>query len=282
MQDMKLEKAYRHCEQLTRSHYENFPVASRFLPRQIRRSVTVIYAFARTADDMADEGDVPADQRIRRLESYGRQLDTLHDSHDPVFIALAHVMREHDLPVQLFHDLLTAFKMDVSKTRYETFSELLFYCRHSANPIGRLLLHLNRRVSDEAVQCADAICTALQLINFYQDLAQDYHENDRIYLPQTEMQHYGVTEKHIKSLISDRSMQDLMSFQVRRARDMLLSGLQLGTILPGRTGFELRMVIAGALRICEKLINNDGNVFARPRLNKRDWLLMVWHAANRS
>jgi len=279
LQDANIEKAYRYCEQLVRSHYENFPVASWFLPKAMRRPIAVIYAFARTADDIADEGDATPEQRLQQLQAYGQQLNSIATSQDPVFIALGHVMQVHQLPVQLLHDLLTAFEMDVSKKRYANFSELLLYCQHSANPIGRLLVHLNQRVSDEAMQYADAICTALQLINFYQDLAQDYKENDRIYIPLDEMQRYAVTEEHFKAQTSDKAMQALMSFQIQRARDMLLSGRQLGTILPGRMGFELRMVISGGLRICEKLINNNGNVFARPRLNKRDGLIMFWQAA---
>ncbi len=282
MQDPELEKAYRHCEHLTRNHYENFPVASWFLPKALRRPITVIYAFARHADDLADEGDAPAAQRLQQLQEYGQQLDNITASKDPVFIALHDVIRQHQLPLQLFRDLLTAFKMDVSKKRYADFEDLLFYCRHSANPIGRLLVHLNRRVTDQTLHDADQICTALQLINFYQDLAQDYRENGRIYLPLDEMQQFGVSEDHIQSQRSDSAMQGLMAFQIQRARDMLLSGRQLGTMLPGRMGFELRMVIAGGLRIAHKLINNNGNVFARPRLNRLDWLSMVWHALRRT
>lgn len=282
MQDMPLENAYRYCEQMVRSHYENFPVASWFLPKHIRRPVSVIYAFARTADDLADEGTDPAEQRLQQLTAYGRQLDAIHNSDDPIFIALAHVMQRHQLPMQLFHDLLTAFKMDVTQKRYGSFNELLFYCRHSANPVGQLLVHLNGCVSADNLRYADNICTALQLINFYQDLAQDYQENNRIYIPLDEMQQYAVTEQHFTTLRSDQAMQDLMAFQIQRARSMLLSGRQLGTILAGRMGFELRMVIAGGLRICDKLIHNKGNVFARPRLNKTDWPGIIWQATKRT
>ncbi len=282
MQDSKLENAYQHCEQMARDHYENFPVASWFLPKAIRRPIAVIYAFARTADDLADEGHAPAEQRIQQLEQYGQQLDAITHSDDPVFIALARVIQQHQLPIQLFHDLLTAFKMDIGKKRYANFSELLFYCQHSANPIGRLLVHLNHCVSDQALQYADAICSALQLINFYQDLHQDYFENGRIYIPLDEMQYYSVTEDHFKEQISDKAMQDLMSFQIQRAQDMLISGKQLGTMLTGRIGFELRMIIEGGLQICKKLTNKHGNVFSRPRLNTRDGLIMVWHAALRT
>ena len=277
MQDARIEKAYRHCEQRVRSHYENFPVASWFLPKHIRRPIAAIYTFARSADDMADEGNARAEQRIAQLENYGRQLNTRLQSEDPVFIALSHTMQLHNLPGSLFHDLLTAFKMDITQKRYTCFEDLLFYCQHSANPIGRLLLYLNNKVSDKTLQYSDAICTALQLINFYQDLQQDYQENDRIYLPQDEMQTYGVTEQHFKSLVTDEAMQSLMQFQIHRARDLLLSGRQLGTILPGRMGIELRMVITGGLQICNKLLHTK-NVFARPRLNTYDWLIMTCSA----
>ena len=281
MQDTRLENAYCHCEQLVHRHYENFPVASRFLPPRLRRPIAVIYAFARTADDLADEGNATAQQRLQQLEAYGRQLDQ-GASDEPIFIALAHVRQQYDLPLSLFHDLLHAFKMDVTNKRYANFSQVLHYCQYSANPVGRLLLYLNRCVTPQALQYSDAICTALQLINFYQDLAQDYMENGRIYIPEDEMQRFGVTEQHFQTLNSDRAMQDLMALQVQRARDMLLSGQQLGTILTGRMGFELRLIIAGGLCICDKLTNNNGNVFARPRLTKTDWLNMFWYALRRT
>lgn len=277
MQDTILENAFRHCEQQVRRHYENFPVASWFLPKHLRRPIAVIYAFARQADDIADEGQASAEQRLQQLENYQHQLRN-EKTEDPVFIALQYVIRTYSLPTELFTDLLTAFKMDTHTKRYTDFGELLNYCRYSANPIGRLLVHLNHCTANQALEYADQICTALQLINFYQDLEQDYQENGRIYLPQDEMQQYGVSERHIREKRSDKSMRDLMSFQIRRARDMLLSGKQLGTMLPGRMGFELRMVIAGGRRICEKLLNNRGNVFTRPRLNKRDWLIMFWQS----
>jgi len=278
LQDNKQENAIQYCEHMVRSHYENFPVASWFLPAHLRRPIAVIYAFARTADDIADEGNAPAEQRLAELDAYGQQLENMQKSEDPVFIALQAISQQHDLPVQLFHDLLTAFKMDVTKKRYTHFDELLFYCQHSANPIGRLLVHLNRKVSAESLKYSDNICTALQLINFYQDLEQDYHENDRIYIPQDEMLSYGISEQHFKKLESDNAMQNLMQFQITRAREMLLSGKRLGTILPGRMGFELRMVVAGGLTVCKKLLNSKSNVFARPRLNKLDWLNMLFQA----
>jgi len=281
VQDTRIEKAYRHCEQRVRSHYENFPVASWFLPRKIRRPIAVIYAFARTADDLADEGDMPPEQRLQALDKYEKHLDQPAQSDDPVFIALADVMQQHALPVQLFHDLIHAFKIDVTQKRYERFDDLLFYCRHSANPIGRLLVHLNQRASEQSLQYSDNICTALQLINFYQDLEQDYYENNRIYIPGDELESFGVTENNFKQLGSSQAMQELMQFQVKRARNMLLSGRQLGTMLPGRMGFELRMVIAGGRIICDKLLHTK-NVFARPRLTKTDWLKMLWLAFTKS
>jgi squalene synthase HpnC len=180
-----LETAYRHCERLARSHCENFPVASWLLPRRLRRPIAVIYAFARTADDFADEGHYSAAQRLALLNGYGAKLQQLERGEatdDPLFIALADVIARYQLPLQLFYDLLSAFAQDVTKKRYTDFGELLDYCRRSANPVGRLLLHLSGNASAENLQLSDKICSALQLINFYQDLAQDFAENERIYL----------------------------------------------------------------------------------------------------
>ena len=271
MQASQLENAYRFCEHIVRSHYENFPVASWLLPKHLRRPIAVIYAFARTADDLADEGDTSDAQRLRLLENYGEQLQHMNQSSDPIFIALTDVMQNYHLPIQLFNDLLTAFKMDVTKKRYNSFEELLEYCRHSANPIGRLLVHLNNQVTEKNLHDADQICTALQLINFYQDLHQDYHENNRIYIPQDELISHAITEKHFSTCISDEAMQKLMKSQISRARNMLLSGRDLSKILTGRMGLELKMVISGGLLICDKLLNTE-NIFTRPRLNRIDWL----------
>ncbi|MCW9024612.1 MAG: squalene synthase HpnC [Gammaproteobacteria bacterium] len=277
--ELRLEQAYQFCLNLAAQHYENFPVASRFLPVRLRRPIAVIYSFARSADDLADEGDMDAQERIRQLDEYSAKLTQIEsgstDEQDPIFIALAEVIKQHQLPVSLFHDLLHAFKMDVEKNRFATFDEILHYCHYSANPVGRLLLTLYNQASDENLQYSDAICTALQLINFYQDLSQDYLENNRVYLPQDEMQQFSISESHIQQSTTDPSMLALMQKQYQRSSDYLNMGKPLGKILKGRFGFELRMIISAGERILKKLMNNQHNVFARPRLGRFDGLLIV-------
>ncbi len=278
----KLADAYAHCAAMARDHYENFPVASRLLPARIRPAVAVIYAFARRADDVADEGDLSREQRLARLDEYRHRLQQLQRGEsfdDPIFIALQDVIARHHLPVEPFQRLLQAFVQDVEKTRYADFGELMDYCRNSANPIGELLLQLNNADSERNIGYSNAICTALQLINFLQDIDQDYRENNRIYLPQDEMQRFGVSEQHIANRTTDFAMQGLMRQQIERARRLLESGAPLGLILGGRFGFELRLIIAGGARILKHLHENSRDAFARPRLTSRDKLAMVAQAA---
>ncbi|MEJ2143164.1 MAG: squalene synthase HpnC [Gammaproteobacteria bacterium] len=266
MKQPSLTQAYEYCLEITRSHYENFPVASWFLPKRYRRPISVIYAFARTADDFADEGDLEEQQRLTKLEEYDELLTRIHSGNDinhPIFIALSDVIKRHDIPVQLFRDLLTAFKQDVTKKRYANFGEVMEYCRFSANPVGRLLLHLYGETDERSMTQSDAICSALQLINFYQDISQDFEENNRIYLPQDEMEKFNVTEADIKNRTSNFNMQNLVRFQLQRALKLLNAGAPLGRTLKGRI---------------EKLGENTHNVFARPRLNKKDIIWMSWKA----
>lgn len=275
--------AYRHCEALARSHYENFPVASHILPRHLRAPVAVVYAFARTADDLADEGDADPAIRLACLDAYGAQLsDTLagRAPDDPVFLALADVIHRFRIPPQLFHDLLSAFRQDVTQRRYRDFAAVLDYCRRSADPVGRILLHLDNSATPENLQLSDRICSALQLINFLQDLAQDYDENDRIYIPQEEMQQAGVTEEHFASRRNDAAMDTLIRGQRARARAMMLEGAPLGRRLSGRFGLEIRLIVEGGLRVLQRL-DAAGDVFARPRLRRRDYLMMVANAVMR-
>ncbi|HEB54781.1 MAG TPA: squalene synthase HpnC, partial [Gammaproteobacteria bacterium] len=256
----RLEQAYQHCQSVVAGHYENFPVASRLLPKRLRRPISVIYTFARTADDFADEGNLSKAQRHQKLDHYSGKLTAIAEGEsidDPVFIALADVIKGHALPLSLFQDLLTAFKMDVDKTRFAEFSEVLNYCHYSANPVGRLLLYLHGAATPENLSRADSICSALQLINFYQDLSQDYHEHGRIYLPQDEMRQFGVSDHHIQQARSDEAMQRLMNFQFQRAASMLQQGYPLGNALKGRFGFELRMIIQGGACVLDKLQNHD-------------------------
>lgn len=266
---------------LANSHYENFPVASVLLPMRFRQPIGLIYTFARQADDFADEGDLPAQERLRRLDEFRLELDRI-EAHaapaSPFFTELAKMIVSWQLPVQLFRDLLDAFSQDVVKTRYENFGEVLDYCRRSANPIGRLLLHLYGQATPENLRHADAICSALQIINFQQDVAIDYRKN-RIYFPLDEMREYGISEQQIASGDTGGNWQVFMSFQIARAQRMIHSGAPLGLALPGRLGLELRTMIAGGERILQKLQAANGDMFRhRPVLKTRDWAGMLTRA----
>jgi phytoene synthase len=262
-------------------HYENFPVASWLLPAGLRRPVEVIYRFARSADDFADEGELPAAERLARLDSYRAELDRVERG-EPASLALlgevAAIVRAHRLPLQPFRDLLDAFAQDVTKLRYADFDELLDYCRRSANPIGRLLLHLFERADERNLRLSDSVCSALQLINFWQDVPVDYSKG-RIYLPQDEMRAHGVTERHIGEARCDRAWTQLMAFQAERARAMILSGWPLARVLPGRIGYEIAVTIQGGLRILEKLQRAGYDMFRRrPALKWFDWPLLLARA----
>ncbi|MFA7632097.1 MAG: squalene synthase HpnC [Thiohalomonadaceae bacterium] len=278
----RLAAAYAHCEQKARSHYENFPVASHLLPKHLRQPIAVIYTFARTADDLADEGETNPAQRLQLLTEMANALDDITRGiagKQPVFIALADVIEQHNLPVQLFHDLLSAFRQDVAQKHYADFAAVLDYCRRSANPVGRLLLHLQNEDSEQNIVLSDRVCTALQLINFYQDLAQDYAENQRIYIPQDEMQQYGITAEHYAEQRNDLALQQLMQLQYQRARRLMLDGAVLGQRLQGRFGLEIRLIIAGGLRILDKMTKlTSTDPFARPRLRRIEWPVLLWHA----
>src|SRR5512143_2479690 len=212
---------------LARKYYENFPVASWVLPRKMRLAVAVIYAFARTADDLADEGPGNEATRLNQLDSYRHKLERMAANeavNDPVFIALADTVRQHRLPLQLLFDLLSAFRQDVTKKRYASFAELRDYCRRSADPVGRLLLHLNGSADEINLKLSDQICSSLQLINFLQDIDQDYRENNRIYIPLDEMAQHGVDETWFHERRSDDAMRALVNLQIKRARQMMLAG----------------------------------------------------------
>ena len=260
-------------------HYENFPVASLLLPAPLRQPVEAIYRFARSADDLADEGSDPPDMRLARLNGYRNELARIEAGQpvrEPLFRELEKTIKDHALPLAPFRDLLDAFGQDVTKKRYASFAELLDYCRRSANPVGRLLLHLFKRTTDSDLQQSDAICTALQLVNFWQDVDLDYRNDDRVYLPQDEMARHGVTERHLAERLCDAAWKSLMRFQVSRARELILSGADLGLRLPGRIGLEIRTTIQGGLRILEKIEAVDYDLFRRrPVLRPMDWPRLV-------
>jgi squalene synthase HpnC len=277
----KLSQSYEYCLDRVRNHYENFPVASRLLPKRLRLPIAAIYAFARNADDFADEDQLAPDERIKRLDDYRDKLGMLQRGEsveDPVFIALNDTIKRHQLPWQLFYDLLDAFTQDVTKIKYENFKEVMDYCRLSANPVGRLLLHLHNEASPQNLAWSDNICSALQLINHWQDFGQDYHENNRVYLPVDEMKKCGVTEDHLRELRTDDAMRKLVQLQIDRSRKMMLSGKPLGHALRGRFGFEIRLIIQGGLAILNALEHQNNDVFSRPRLSRKDWIAMSWKA----
>ena len=189
-----IRQAYRQCQTIASQHYENFPVASFVLPAKIRAAVAVVYVFARRADDLADEGNASSETRLAQLDLLAASLQQTIDGNIPddfLFLALADVISKYEIPVSLFTDLISAFKQDVIKKRYQDFGELMNYCRRSANPVGRLLLYLFNQADDKNLALSDGICSALQLINFYQDLSQDYDELHRIYIPAEDMQKFA-------------------------------------------------------------------------------------------
>ncbi|MBK7674918.1 MAG: squalene synthase HpnC [Candidatus Accumulibacter sp.] len=256
-------------------HYENFPVASLLLPRRLRRPIEAIYRFARGADDIADEGDASDAIRLQGLAEYRTELDRIERGEPPAgeaFKELAAVVAEWQLPVPLLRDLLDAFAQDVVKKRYADYAELLDYCRRSANPVGRLLLHLAGRASDENLRRSDCICSALQLVNFWQDIAIDW-QKDRVYLPQADLRQFDVAETQIAAARCTAEWAALLAFQLDRTDRLMREGAPLVHQLPGRMGWEIRLTVQGGLRILERIRRARGDVFrCRPVLDAGDWL----------
>jgi squalene synthase HpnC len=267
---------------MTTEHYENFPVASLLLPANLRPAVKVIYAFARSADDFADEGEACAEDRIKALAGYEAQLEKIRCGQSPdigLFQELAKVIKEYEIPVNHFCDLLSAFKQDVTVKRYHDYSQLLDYCERSANPVGRIMLHLYRATDIQNMTDSDKICSALQLINFWQDVAIDW-QKDRIYIPVEDMMRFGVSETTISQGNLTVQWQALSQFEIARTRNLLIEGSHLCKRLPGRIGLELRFVVQGGLRILEKIEKHEMDVFRRrPTINAFDSPLLFWRAA---
>lgn len=262
-------------------HYENFPVASILLPKRLRPAVEAIYAFARSADDLADEGDATPEQRLADLTAYEAALDRIADGatdHSPMFERLAVVVREYDLPLAPMYALLSAFKQDVTVHRYATYGALLDYCARSANPVGHLMLHLYGQATEENLRDSDAICSALQLINFLQDVAIDLHK-ERIYLPLEDLNRYAILPGALDAVDARARWRAMMKFQVTRARALMLGGAPLALRMKGRIGFELRMVVQGGLKILDEIERVQYDVFRhRPKLDRRDWVGVFWSA----
>ncbi|MGA2549795.1 MAG: squalene synthase HpnC [Burkholderiaceae bacterium] len=260
------------------NHYENFPVASLLLPRRLREPVSVVYRFARSADDLADEGDAPAAMRLAALRAYDAQLVRIEQGlplnplpEAELFRALAAVILRFSLPVKPFRDLLSAFSQDAVTGRYENFPSVLDYCTRSANPVGRIMLGLYHCDTEEQIAWSDQICTALQLINFWQDVAVDLAKG-RAYLPLEDLRRYGLRIEDLAAQVDTSAWREMMAFQCDRARTMMLSGAPLVRTLPGRIGLELRFVVQGGLRVLDKIAKVDYDVFSRrPVLRRADW-----------
>jgi len=264
--------AFAYCEQVAKHHYENFPVASLFIPGDLRPYIWSVYAFARAADDVADEGDLPAEERLKKLDDWQRQLDACYagNSEHPVFIALAETATKTGIPRQLLSDLLTAFRMDVTVHRYRTFQDLLGYCRCSANPVGRLVLQIFGEAGDRTASLSDFICSALQLTNFWQDCAGDVRKG-RMYIPLEDMERFGYTEEDLARGVVDSRFRELMKFQVDRTHELFRAGEPLLREVTRRLRFELTLTVSGGRRILQAIRSSSYDVLRRrPTLSAAD------------
>jgi len=274
------EDGFRYCEQIARSHYENFPVASWFVPKEIRKYIWAIYAFARIADDYADEPGYTLAERMDNLNQWGQYLDECYNGNPThrVFAALADTVERFQIPVELFQNLLTAFRSDVTVKRYETFEEVLEYCCHSANPIGRLVLLLFNYRSETMMELSDHICTALQLTNFWQDVSVDL-QKDRIYLPLEDLEEFCYSEQDLLDRRFNNHFRELMAFQVQRTAEMFVAGKPLLLKVSKDLSLELKLTWNGGTRILQKIHMQDYNVLIqRPALTTLDKLGLLFRS----
>lgn len=261
--------AFDECERIARAHYENFTLGSRLLPRHLRRHIAALYAFARTADDLADEEPDPA-RALDGLDAWERELEACYAGtpHHPVFVALADTVRTFAIPIGPFRRLLTAFRTDVRFPGFTTFDDLLRYCAHSANPVGHLVLHLFGHGDAERQARSDDICTALQLTNFWQDLAVDLRKG-RVYLPREDMDRFGYTPEELGRHAVTPAFRELMAFQCGRTRTLFERGLALASMLERGRGREIRLFAGGGLAILDRLEAVGYDAFsARPTLSR--------------
>jgi squalene synthase HpnC len=275
-----LEQAFAYCERMARSHYENFPVASRFVPARLRPYVWAVYAFARSADDFADEARYAG----RRAEALGFWEDQLErcfhgEAEHPIFVALRETVDKCNIPIQPLQAMLTAFTMDLSVNRYQTFQQLMTYCAHSAHPVGRLVLYIFDYRDTSLHNYSDDMCTALQLANFWQDVGVDL-QKDRIYVPEEDRKHFGVSDESFFARQHTPQFKDLMRYEVARARALFERGRPLIDKVGSDLGFELAMIWNGGMTVLDKIEGIDFNVFKkRPTLNAADKARMVARAA---
>jgi phytoene synthase len=291
--DPELTRAYAACEAMARSHYENFPVASRLLPAAMRPHVAAVYAFARVADDIADEGDMsPAARRegLRRWQDRvhraaaarsedGRVIDrSPRDRDDLIALALGHSIRSFDLPLSLFDDLLSAFDQDTMTTRYASWSDVLDYCRRSANPVGRLVLRIAGYRDEALNRSSDALCTALQLTNFWQDFGRDWRAG-RLYIPRDEQNATGAGEADLEGGHMTVAWTETLAAATARTRQMFWAGRDVCDGVSGRLGLELRFTWLGGTRVLEHVERVGGRLLeCRPTLGPRDVPTLLWRA----
>lgn len=284
-----LARAYAACEALARSHYENFPVASRLLPREMVPHVAAVYAFARIADDIADEGAVPAAERQAGLAAWQQRLhQAARDTASPaaaltrddlVFVALGHSIRTLDLPVTLFDDLLSAFRQDTMTKRYASWPDVIDYCRRSANPVGRLVLRIAGYRDERLDRSSDDFCTALQLTNFWQDFGRDWRAG-RIYVPREVQEASGAKENELSGGQITPAWAEAIGRCVAFTRTLFAGGRSVCNGVRGRLGLELRFTWLGGSRVLERVERNRFALFNdRPTLGLADAPLLLWRAA---
>lgn len=274
-----LPESFQYCKRVATSHYENFPVGSKLIPKKIRPYFFVLYAFARRADDFADEKSF-ANNRLDYLEDWREMLFKCVERrvNHPVFLALGETIKTFKIPIELLDDLLSAFKMDVKIKRHPKFENLLFYCKHSANPVGRLVLYLFGKTDPDYFKLSDYICTALQLANFWQDVAVDL-DKGRIYIPQEDFEKFEYPEVDLLARKCTPQFQKLLAFQVQRTKKLFRMGSALPEKVGGRLGMELRCVILGGMKILEAIENIEYNTIEqRPTLSKKDKFKIIWHS----
>ena len=308
---MTVTDAYAVCERVARQHYENFPVASRLLPAPMRPHIAAIYAFARAADDFADEGTLAPEERLALLDDWGNRLrasaGAIPESRlappkpsrgsdvreaaairgageggspqsDAIFVALGETLRAHALPVSLFEDLLRAFRQDVTTTRYGTWADVMAYCRNSANPVGRLVLRVAGRVDPRLDRASDAVCTALQLTNFWQDIERDWQKG-RLYVPREVCERFGAREHDLDARILTPAWRNVLSDVAARTRALFDEGRDVCDGVEGRLRYELRFTWLGGRRILDRLEQAEFDVFtSRPALAAPDVPSLLWRA----
>jgi squalene synthase HpnC len=273
-----VDQAFAYCASVTDAHYENFPVASLFLPADKRPYIQAIYAFSRAADDIADEPGLTPDERLAELDRWNDMLTQCYqgEATHPVFIALRETIARQNIPIEPLRDLIAAFRRDVTQSRYETYEDLLSYCRCSANPVGRLVLMIFNQRDEQLCRLSDSICTALQLTNFWQDVYVDL-QKDRLYLPREDLVRFGYSEAKWKDLIVDDTFRNLMRFQVERTRELFYEGAELPLRVEKDLQIELRLVWFGGMTILDMLRRRSYDVFrTRPSLSNFDkaWIFL--------